>query len=313
MTTAGLLRSEGETTTSMIGMISGSLLNIVLDPILIFLFNMNIAGAALGAVIGNAVGFAYYIIFFIRKKGTLSISPRHLVFKKFYFTNILKIGIPASLDNILMSFGMAFANNTAARFGDDVVAAAAITIRLTSIGVMLTIGMAQGCQPLMGYSYGSMNIRRLFETIKKAIRNATVLCFVVAVLLFIFAGPLVSFFIIDKNVVSIGTRLLRVMAAAMPFLGIQMILRTLFQSIGYSIAALVLTLGRQGIFLIPSLLLMSHLWGLTGYMAAMPTADILTTLLAVVLVIFVRKKLKLLRDEETPNSENHVEMPRQAP
>jgi Na+-driven multidrug efflux pump len=103
------------------------------------------------------------------------------------------------------------------------------------------------------------------------------------------------------------------MALAMPFLGIQMILRTLFQSIGYSIAALVLTLGRQGIFLIPSLLIMSHLWGLTGYMAAMPSADILTTLLAVVLVIFVRKKLKSIRAEESETSDDHTELPCKTP
>jgi putative MATE family efflux protein len=292
MTSGGLLRAEGATTSSMIGMISGSVLNMILDPIFILVLRMDVAGAALGSVIGNAAGFCYFMFFYLRKKSIISIAPRNIALKKYYFSNIFKIGIPASLDNILMSVGMAIANVIAAGFSDDVVASTAVCMRLTSIGIMLTVGMAQGCQPLMGYNYGSGNIKRLFETIRKALLNATTICFTIAILLFIFASAWIKFFITDINVVSIGTKLVRIMVVAMPFMGIQMVLRTLFQSIGHSIAALVLTLGRQGLFFIPALFIFSALWGLNGFMCAIPFSDILTTVLAVLLMLRLRKKLQ---------------------
>lgn len=298
MTLGGLLRSEGATTISMLGMISGSILNMILDPILILVFRMDVAGAALASVAGNAVSFGYFVSFYIRKKGVISISPRHIVFRKYYITNIFKIGIPASLDNILMSVAMAISNVTAASFSDYVVAANAVSMRLAGIAIMLTIGMAQGCQPLMGYSYGSGNIRRLFETVKKAIFYATALSTAIAVLLLVFPSSSISFFITDRNVISIGTILLRIMLISMPFLGTQMILRTLFQSIGHSIEALILTLGRQGLFFIPALLLLSRLWGLNGFMSAMPAADIFTTMLSVLLMVLFRKRLHLRQNEE---------------
>ena len=297
MTMAGLLRSEGATTSSMIGMVSGSVLNMVLDPVFIFLFRMDIAGAALATAIGNLAGFSYYVVYYLRKKSVISISPRNLVFKKFYFTNIFKIGIPASLDNILMSGGMAVANVIAAGFSDNVVAANAICMRLTSMGIMLTIGMAQGCQPLMGYSYGSQNIKRLLETVKNAVLNATLICGAIAILLFIFASTWIELFIIDKDVVAIGTKFMRLMVIAMPFMGVQLIFRTLFQSIGHSIEALILTLGRQGLFFIPAMLIFSTLWGETGFMLSMPSADMLTTVLAALLFVFLRKRLRLKQEE----------------
>jgi putative MATE family efflux protein len=306
MTMGGLLRSEGATRESMVGMMSGSILNIILDPILILLLHMNIAGAALATTIGNTVGFLYYIRFYLRKKGIISIAPRYFNFNKHYYAEIFKIGIPASLGMVLMTVGLILSNVVAAGFSDTVVAANGGVKRLANIAIMLVMGMSQGCQPLMGYSYGSRNYRRLFDTVKYAIRSSTIMATAFAILFFVFARGWILAFIIDQDVVSIGVRIMRAMTLAMPFVGVQMILRTLFQSIGRPIESLVLSLGRQGLFFIPALLIFSKLWGLTGFIYSMPFADLLTALLAVALFFIMRKKLPNVSDEAPAAPQNEA-------
>jgi Na+-driven multidrug efflux pump len=196
-----------------------------------------------------------------------------------------------------MSTGMAVSNVVAAGFSDHVVAANAVCMRLSSMGIMLVMGMAQGCQPLMGFSYGSRNFKRLFDTLKNALIFSTAITLVIGAVLFTFADSWIKVFIINADVVAKGAKLMRLMVLVMPFIGVQMMLRTLFQSLGRSVEALILSLGRQGLFFIPALLILSRLFGETGFMLSMPTADLLTTLLAIVLMIFLRKKLRLMQNE----------------
>jgi putative MATE family efflux protein len=297
MTMGGLLRSEGATKESMVGMMSGSILNIILDPIFILLMNMGIAGAALATTIGNTVGFLYYIWFYLRKKGIISIAPRYFNFNRHYYADIFKIGIPASLGMVLMTVGLIISNVFAAGFSDTVVAANGVVFRLTNIATMLTMGMSQGCQPLMGYNFGCHKYDRLLSTIKYSIRYSTILCTVFAALFYIFARGWILVFITDENVVSTGVLIMRAMVVSMPFFGVQMILMIMFQSLGRSVESLIISLGRQGIFFIPALIIFSKVWGLTGFMYSMPFADILTTILSVILFFAMRKKLPRLSDE----------------
>ena len=292
MTLAGLLRSEGATTESMIGMISGSVLNIILDPVFILLLGMNVSGAALATTLGNLVGFSYFIIFYIRKKGIISIAPKHFLFKSYYFINIFKIGVPASLDMILMSLGMSVANSIAASFSDILLAAFGVNFRLLSVGIMLAAGMGHGCQPLMGYSYGCGNNTRLLQTIRYALLYTLSLGIFFSITFFAFSHGLIRAFINDADVIRTGAKFMRIMAIALPFIGPQMILRTLFQALGKSIEALVLSLGRQGLFFIPAILILSKLYGENGFMLAVPITDIFTTVLAALLLLFMRKHLR---------------------
>ncbi|SNS93205.1 putative efflux protein, MATE family [Anaerovirgula multivorans] len=293
MALGGLLRSEGATKESMIGMITGSILNIVLDPIFILLLNLGVAGAALATTIGNIVGFTYYIVFYLKKRGIISISYRHFTFNKEIFAGIFKIGIPASVGMVLMSIGMAVSNIFAAGFGDDVVAANGVAMRVTSITIMLTIGLAQGCQPLMGYSYGAKKHSRLMETIKRAIIVGTIMCTAFAIIFFIFADTWIKVFINDAKVISLGVQIIRVLILSMPLLAVQMVLMTMFQSLGKSVESLIISLGRQGIFYIPALIIFSSLWGFNGFIFALPAADFATTLLSLTLFFSMRKKLHI--------------------
>ena len=291
MTMAGLLRSEGATKEAMIGVMIGSIMNMILDPILIFTMNMGIGGAALATTIGNILGFSYYLLFYLRKRGIISIARKYFTLQKEYYIQILKIGVPASLSMILMSIGMIVLNVIAAGYGDNVVAAFGIVYRITGLGFMLVLGLAQGCQPLMGYSYGSQNFKRLFDGIKYANIASTVICIIFTAIFFFFAEGWMMIFIKNNEVVELGSKIMRVMMISMPFLGVEVILMILFQAIGKPVQSLVLSLGRQGLFLIPFLLIFSSVWGFNGFISAEPIADIFTTVLAVVLYYAMRKQL----------------------
>ncbi|MPW25866.1 MATE family efflux transporter [Alkalibaculum sp. M08DMB] len=297
MAMGGLLRSEGATKESMIGMMAGSIINIALDPIFILLLNMGVAGAALATTIGNICGFMYYISFYFKKRGVISISPKLFSFDKKIYTGIFKIGIPASIGMVLMSIGFAISNMFAASFGDEVIAASGVVMRSTNISVMLAIGLAQGCQPLMGYSYGAKNYKRLFETVKKAITAGTIICTVFAVVFFVFADTTIRIFINDPVVIDLGVKIIRVFVLSMPFLGLQMVLMTMFQSLGKTVESLVVSLGRQGLFFIPALIIFSSLWGFEGFIFAQPIADIATTILSLSLFFFMRKKLHMTSND----------------
>ncbi len=302
---SGLLRSEGATKNAMIGMVSGSLINILLDPIFIFLLKMNLEGAAIATTIGNIFGFSYNLIFYLRKKSILSISIKDFVFEKIYFSDILKIGIPASLGMMLMSIGLTISNIYGLTFGDNVIAANGIVMRVTNISIMMIMGMGHGCQPLLGYSYGSKRFDRLFETIKRSVTANTIISVVSAIIFYTFSREWIQVFINNQEVIDLGVTIMKVMVYSMPFMGVQIILMTTFQSLGKTIQSLVITLGRQGLFFIPAIMIFSSLWGFKGYIIAQPFANIVTTILALVLFFAMRKKL--LRELEDARQENQEE------
>lgn len=293
MALAGLLRSEGATREAMIGMVSGSLLNIILDPIFIFLLKMDVAGAAVATVIGNVAGFLYCLSFYLRKKGIVSISWKHYRFDKEVYAEIFKIGIPASIGMILTSTGFAVGNVFAASFGDVVVAANGVAKRVSNITVMLSMGMGQGCQPLMGFSYGARDYSRLVETIKKSTFMGTIICTILALLFFIFSNFWIRVFINDPTVIHLGTKIIKSFALGMPFLGVQMLLMSMFQALGKPVQSLVVSLGRQGLFYIPALIIFSSLWGFNGFIRAMPIADVATTLLSLILFLFLKQEFQI--------------------
>lgn len=291
MAMGGLLRSEGATKESMVGMMSGSILNIILDPIFILFLNMGIMGAALATTIGNLVAFIYFIMFYVRKKGIISISPRLFVFDGHYYAAIFKIGVPASIGMVLMSVGFIFSNVYAASFGDIVVASYGVVMRITNIAIMMAMGLAQGVQPLMGYNYGAKRFDRLFETIRRSIKVNVLMATAFAVLFYIFADVWIRVFIDVEDVVTLGKDIMRIQVFGMPFMGMQMILMIMFQSLGKSVQSLIISLGRQGLFFIPAIIIFSAVWGLTGFIWALPFADMFTTALSFTLFLFMRKDL----------------------
>jgi putative MATE family efflux protein len=294
----GILRSEGANDVSMRGMIAGSVLNMILDPIFILGFKWGIIGAAVATTIGNIFGFIWNVSFYFKKKAVLTISPKEFVFKWEYFRDIFKIGIPASFGMLLMSTAQVLANKVAVGFGNDLIAANNIVMRVTNIALMFTMGLTAGCQPLLGFSYGAQKYKRLNDAIKFTIVFGTAMNVLFALVMWFAADFWISVFINIPEIIALGVRIIHVMVFSMPFMALQMTLMTVYQSLGKTVQALIVSLGRQGLFFVPALYIFSSMWGIDGYIWANPFANIFTALVSAVMYLFMRKSFPKSSDED---------------
>jgi len=300
----GILRSEGATNISMRGMVIGSVVNMILDPFFIFPsflglpgFGLNIIGAAIATTIGNLCGFLVNLSHFTRGKAVLSVSPKMVRIKWEYYADILKIGVPASFGMMLMSFAQILSNKVAVTFGDNLIASNNVVMRVSNIAMMFTMGLTMGCQPLLGYNYGAKRYRRLNSAIRFTMSAGTMLNLCFAVIMWTHSRFWISVFINVPEVVDLGSKIIRCMCFSMPFMAIQMTLMTCYQALGKPIAALIVSLGRQGLFFVPAIYIFSYFWGLEGFIWASPMANIFTAVVSVIIFMFVRRDFPSSADE----------------
>ncbi len=283
-----LLRSEGAAMPSMVGMAVGTVVNTILDPVFIFGFDMGMRGAAIATVIGNAVGFMYYITYYLSGKPILKLSIHNVSFDKKIWGQIWGIGTPASISQLLMSISMIILNNLAATYGDIVVAGMGVANKIMTIGTFVFMGFAGGCQPLVGFNYGAKNYKRVNEIIKKGILITAGVGVTLFALFSIFANGLIRIFANDMSeVISQGTVILRALAWSLIVLGPQMLANTTVQAFGKAKASLFLSVSRQGVFFIPLLFLFNRLFAFGGLVYAQPVTDVVTLALA----LFVLKTI----------------------
>lgn len=280
-----LLRAEGATKEAMFGMAIGTIANIALDPLFIFTFHQGVAGAAIATVIANALALAYYLWYYLSRKSLIPLTFTHLKFEWSVYREIFKIGVPASVSHLLMSCSHMFMNNIAASYGDVAVAASGIDMRIFTIPLMLSIGLAMGAQPLFGYSYGANNLPRFKAAVKTAIGMATGIVVTFTVVFALFSGWFVSIFINDAAVISVGVKILRAMIIGLPAVGVQMVLMVAMQAMGKGMPALIISLARQGLVFVPALIILNALFGFSGFIYAMPVADIVSMMVSVALFI----------------------------
>lgn len=289
---AQIVRSVGAAKESMIGMMIGTIINIILDPIMILSLNMGVVGAAWATVIGNGCAVIYFIYYIFKHSEVLSIAPGDFRIEGAIARNTFAIGIPASVNNILMSFSMMILNRFASSYGDIVIAAFGVSGRVFSVVVMLALGLAMGIQPFIGYNYAQQNYQRMNEAIKFAAIIGIIMGAVVMVFTLIFATEIVSFFINDPAVIEIGAYILVIQMLVGPILGLQFIVTTVYQSLGKAIPSLVLTVCRQGLAFVPILIIGSSLFGLQGIIWAQPLADLFSVILAVSMYTVTYRKLR---------------------
>ncbi|MDR2517296.1 MAG: MATE family efflux transporter [Spirochaetaceae bacterium] len=277
------IRSEGATDRAMLLQLAGITVNIILDPVFILVFRWGTAGAAWATVAGEFVAFLYGVRYFMSGKTALSIRPAECRPSRKMITGILSIGIPAGFTNILMSAAGIVANRLAAGYGDYVVAGSGIQMRITSLCFTLVLALAQGYQPFAGYNYGAKQFARLRKGFKLTALYATALCTASSVL-FLFSGnALIRLFINDTATIEAGSAMLRVFVWGLPFIGLQITVMVTFQALGKPLAATVIMMGRQLLFYLPMLFILNGLFGFSGFIWAMPAADILTTGIALAL------------------------------
>lgn len=288
---SNIIRSEGAAKTAMAGMVIGNLINIVLDPLMILAFGWNVAGAAIATVIGNVFSAVFYVCHVLSKKSLLSVSWKDYQAANGIATGVMAIGIPASLNSILMSVSNIIINNVMAVYGDMAVAGLGVAMKVNMIVVMLLIGLGTGIQPLLGYCFGAGNRKRYLAVLRFSICLAFALSAVMTVVCYCGAGPLVSAFLEDPDAYEYGISFARIYIYSGPVMGILFVFINAIQSTGAAIPSLILSVSRQGLLYIPILLTFRQIFDSARMLAAaQPVTDYLAATLAVILFIITYKK-----------------------
>lgn len=288
---SNIIRAEGNAKTAMMGMIIGNMLNIILDPVMILGFGWNVAGAAVATVIGNIGSAIFYGCHLLSKNTMLSIHLKDYRAGQGIALGVLAIGVPASLNSILMSTSNIVVNNLMRNYGDMAVAGLGVAVKVNMIVVMLLIGLGSGIQPLLGYCYGAGNKKRYMDVLKFSLCLAFGLSLIMTVVCYCGAGPLVRAFLEDSSAFEYGMSFARIYIYSGPIMGILFVLMNAIQSTGAALPALILSVSRQGLLYLPILFAFSKIFDSAKMLAgAQPVTDYLSVTLAAALFFFTYKK-----------------------
>ena len=285
-----LLRSEGSVKYSIVGMIVGTIVNIILDPIFIFTLHLQIQGAAIATIIGNGCGMAVSLLFYIRGKTLLKPALKYIKPTAEILKEIFWVGVPASLETLLTSAAYIVNNNLAVGYGELTVAAMGIAQKVLSLGNYIYQGFAAGTQPIMGYNYGAKNYTRMMNVLKAGVMVVSGTELVLMGLYGIFAPLLIGIFTKSAEVILIGTMVLRTLMFILPFVGAVSMCRMSFQAMGKPQYAFGITLVRQLILYVPLLLLLNYIFGLGGMLWAQPVTEMIMMVSSIFLLYGVIRK-----------------------
>ena len=287
------LRSQGNAALSMIGITTGGILNVILDPVLIFGLKMGISGAAIATIFSQFVSFTILLVLVIRSGNVLKPHPRYFTFQGWVYKEILSAGMPTLGRQGLASVASVLLNVASSGFGDAAVAAMSIVTRIMMFINSALIGFGQGFQPVCGFNFGAGRYDRVLEAYFFCRRVALVFLLVMGVIMFAISTPIMRLFRKeDAEVIRIGALALKMQCCLLPFQSYTIIGNMLTQSIGYSFRATLTAISKQGLFFIPAILILPPLLGIPGLQLAQPVADGLTFVLTLVIVVMVVKELR---------------------
>jgi len=293
---AYLVRSEGASLHASIGTMSGCLLNIILDPIFILPWglNMGAAGAGLATFLSNCVACIYFfVLLYVRRSNTfICILPKNFRLKKAIILGVCGVGIPAAIQNLFNVTGMTILNNFTSSFGADAVAAMGIAQKINMVPVQIALGFSQGIMPLVSYSYASGNRKRMKEAILFTVKTLLPFLFCVSVFYYIGAGSLTRAFMNNEAIIAYGTRFLRGFCLALPFLCMDFLAVGVFQAVGMGKAALTFAVLRKIILEIPALYALNYLFPLYGLAYAQFTAEFVLGITAVWMLARIFRKMR---------------------
>jgi len=289
-TIANVLRANGAANEAMIGNMIGTIMNIVLDPIMILGFNWGIAGAAIATVIGNVGACSYYLLFMKRKTiGALSYSLADFTLNKKISIPVFSIGLPGALSNLLMSFSNIIMNRFLLPYGDGAIAAMGVSLKVLLIVAMIQMGLCMGVLPILAYNFGSKKYERVKETIWKTGLICIILGSLLTLACYLFSDTLVSAFITDAEIIKIGKQMVVAIILAGPVIGLYFLTTNILQAIGKSLWPTIISLSRQGLIYIPCLFILNALFGLNGLMYTQAVSDIIATALSIIICVIVMR------------------------
>jgi len=285
------LRFQGSAFYSMIGITTGAVLNIVLDPLFIFVLDMGVAGAALATIISQFVSFCLLIAGTFRG-GNLRLNLKDFSPSLKYYQNIVKGGAPSLFRQGLGSFATVCLNLMAGPYGDAAIAAMSIVTRISQFAASVVIGFGQGFQPVCGFNYGAKLFKRVQEGFWFCVKFCTSVLLVAAVCGWIFSPNLIGIFLkTDPLVIEYGSQALRLQALTFPLVGWITIANMMLQTIGKTVKASLLAMSRQFLFFVPVILTLPGFLGILGVQLSQPIADFCSFLLAVLLSISVLREM----------------------
>lgn len=278
------LRFQGNALYAMIGIVSGAVINIVLDPILMFGFELGVTGAALATIISQSVSLLLLLLG-TRREASIHIRIRNFTFDKYYITEILRGGIPSLCRQGIAGISSIVLNHATACYSDAAIAGMSIVTRVSFFINSVIVGFGQGFQPVCGFNYGAALYGRVKKAFWFCVKLGSLVLFSISVIAFLFAPQVISLFTKgDGDVIAIGAVALRFNCLTLSLNAFNITANMMLQSAGRAVSASLLSLSRQGLFLIPALTILSEIFGLRGIQIAQPVSDLLCMFLSIPLV-----------------------------
>lgn len=312
VTMNNIVASEGAAKTTMCALLLGAVLNIGLDPVFIYVFDMGVAGAAIATAISQFVSTLVYLIYVLRKGSAFTFSIKAFKPTKKIYAEILKIGIPTLIFQLLTSLSIVLINRAANGYGDAAIAGMGAVTRVTSIGTLVVFGFLKGFQPIAGFSYGAKNFNRLREAIKTSIIWSTIFCVVVGLLMALLSTQIISKFANGNiDLISVGKKSLFANGLSFFLFGFYTVYSSLFLALGKGTKGFILGACRQGICFIPVIILLPKICGINGILYAQPIADVISAIITIFMASQLHKELSAearIVSTAKPQKDNQTEI-----
>lgn len=264
---------------------------VFLDAVLIMVFHWDIVGCALATLFGEAVGAIYYLYYYLTGKSILSINIKDFTLKDKVAGSVLSIGIPAALGSLLMSASQIIMNSQMAAYGDMAVAGIGVAMKIVMITGMVSMGIGQGVQPLLGYCVGAKTWERFKKYMKFAFCFATILGVSLTMLCYVFTNQIVGVFLTDPNAFDYAVEFARILLSTGSVFGIFYVLTNALQAMGAAMPSLIINISRQGLIYIPALFLLNAILGVNGLVWAQPIVDVISLVVGIGMYSKVSRKM----------------------
>ncbi|HJC49633.1 MAG TPA: MATE family efflux transporter [Candidatus Anaerostipes avistercoris] len=292
VTMNNIAASEGAAKTTMFALLSGAVINIGLDPLFIYAFHMGVAGAAIATAISQFISTAIYLSYILKKKSAFTFAIKNFSPSGQIYIEVLKIGIPTLVFQLLTSLSIALINRASSAYGDSIIAGMGAVTRITSMGTLIVFGFLKGFQPIAGFSYGAENFQRLRQSVKISILWSTAFCIIAGLFMIIFSAQIIAQFANgNKEMILFGQKSLAANGFSFFLFGFYTVYSSLFLALGKGTAGFVLGACRQGICFVPVILLLPGIFGLNGILYAQPAADVLSAIVTVFMAFTLHHRL----------------------
>lgn len=297
---AHLIRAEGYSREAGFGIAFGGVLNVILDPVFIFGFGMEIRGAAIATMLSNVIAMCYFAVFLyrIRKNSVITADPKEFSVKNRIPQEVVTVGLPGFLLSMMGTVSNTALNHIVAGYSGKAIAGMGIAKRVDLLAYAIAQGMTQGTLPLIGFNYTSGNWKRMKQAIKTAFLYSLIVALAGTAILYFLAAPISQCFISDPETVDYGQRFLKILCLACPTTAINFMVITIFQAIGKKKQPLILSLLRKGSLDIILMLIFYHIQGITGIAWATPIADGIAFLISMLLLIPYLKSIRPGKQQE---------------